>query len=427
MKVVVQKFGGGCVEPENQDLTAERIMEAKDADLMPVVVISAMGRRGNPYSSADLYDLARNISPRIEPRELDLLMSCGEIISTARMAHLLHSKGYDTVALTGGQAGLITDAYYSHARILEIQPDYILRALDEGKMVFVAGFQGVTARHAITTLGEGGSDYTAVALAVMLQETPRSPIGEEIDIVPLHIYKQVDGVMTANPKLFEGASTKPRNIPTLSYEEMVVMSSLGADVVQQKAAQMAHKHHLPVQVRNYEHAGGAFTDISRTVARSHQREVTGVADMGPLRVFVVHDNDPRAGKRLAEVLDRERLNFCTLPTEDEGFHVAVKPEKYRDVQGVIAHILRDREIPFDFVDEEFGLVSMVGEGMSGSLDTLRAQALDTLNSGGIEAEVVLEETMSLSFLVPEDHRRDAVLRLHQRFIDEAPATGKAEK
>jgi aspartate kinase len=424
MKVAVQKFGGGCVEPENEHLTAERIMEAKDADLMPVVVISAMGRKGNPYSSPDLYELAYRISPRIEPRELDLLMSCGEIISTARMAHLLHSKGYDTVALTGGQAGLITDAYYNHARIIEIQAEYILRALDSGKMVFVAGFQGVTAHHAITTLGEGGSDYTAVALAVMLQQTPRSPIGEEIDIAPLHIYKQVDGVMTANPKLFEGAATKPRNIPTLSYEEMVVMSRLGADVVQDKAAQMAHKHHLPVQVRNYEHEGGAFTDISRSVARSHQREVTGVADMGPLRVFVVHDSDPRAGKRVAEFLERDRFNFYTLPIEDEGFQVAVKPEKYRDVRGMIAHIFRDREIPFDFVSEEFGLVSMVGEGMSGRLEALRAQALETLRGGSIEVEVVLEESMSLSFLVPEGQRRDAVFGLHQRFIEEAPAPGK---
>jgi len=420
MKVVVQKFGGGCVEEENEDLTAERIMEAKDVELMPVIVISAMGRKGNPYSTADLYALAYNISPHIEPRELDLLLSCGEILSTARMAHLLRSKGYETIALTGGQAGLLTDGYYSHARIIDIQPAHLLSALDDGKMIFVCGFQGVTADHGITTLGEGGSDYTAVALAVTLEQTPRSPIGEEIEVAPLHIYKQVDGVMTANPALFEGSSGEPLNIPTLSYDEMVAMSRLGADVVQHKAALMAHKHHLPVQVRNFTHAGGAFTEISRTVARSHRREVTGVADMGPLRVFVVHDNDPRCGNRLGELLDRDRFNFYTLPTEGEGMRVAVKPEKYRDVRGMIAHIFRDREIPFDFVSEEFGLVSIVGEGMTGSMESIRGQAVETLETDGIEVDVVLEGPMSFSFLVPEGQRREAVHRLHQRFVEEAP-------
>lgn len=422
MKVVVQKFGGGCVEEENQELTAERIMEAKDVDLMPVIVISAMGRQGNPYSTPDLYALAHKISPNIEPRELDLLMSCGEILSTARMAHLLRSKGYETIALTGGQAGLVTDPYYNHARIIDIQPAHLLRALDEGEMVFVAGFQGVTTEHAITTLGEGGSDYTAVALAVTLQQTPRSPIGEEIEVAPVHIYKQVDGVMTANPALFEDCSSEPLNIATLSYEEMVVMSRLGADVIQHKAAVMAHKHHLPVQVRNFTHAGGAFTEISRTVARSHRREVTGVADMGPLRVFVVHDDDPRCGKRLGELLDRDRFNFYTLPTEGEGMRVAVKPEKYRDVRGMISHIFRDREIPFEFVSEEFGLVSIVGEGMVGSMEDIRGQALETLKANGIEVDVVLEGPMSFSFLVPEGQRRDAVHRLHRRFIEEAPGS-----
>lgn len=420
MKVVVQKFGGGCVEEENQDLTAERIMEAKDVDLMPVIVVSAMGRRGNPYSTPDLYELAHKISPNIEPRELDLLMSCGEILSTARMAHLLRSKGYETIALTGGQVGLVTDDYYNHARIIDIQPAHLLRALDEGKMIFVCGFQGVTTDHAITTLGEGGSDYTAVALAVTLEQTPRSPIGEEIEVAPLHIYKQVDGVMTANPVLFEGCSIEPLNIPTLSYDEMVVMSRLGADVVQHKAAVMAQKHHLPVQVRNFTHAGGAFTEISRTVARSHRREVTGIADMGPLRVFMVHDNDPRCGSRLGELLDRDRFNFYTLPTEGEGMRVAVKPEKYRDVRGMIAHIFRDREIPFDFVSEEFALVSIVGEGMTGRMDSIRGEALETLNVNGIEVDVIVEGAMSFSFLVLEGQRREAVRRLHQRFIEEAP-------
>jgi aspartokinase len=133
----------------------------------------------------------------------------------------------------------------------------------------------------------------------------------------------------------------------------------------------------------------------------------------------VHDNDPRSPKRLAELLQRDRFNFYILPTDGEGAQVAVKPEKYRNVRGMIAHLFRDREIPFDFVSEEFGLVSMVGEGMEGGVDALRAQAGELLKAKGMEAKVVLQGPMSLSFLVPEERRQEAVLGMHQRFIDEA--------
>ena len=160
MKVVVQKFGGTCVESEeNQLVTAERIMEARDRGLYPVIVVSAMGRQGQPYSTVELVSTVRRIHPDIEPRELDLLMSCGEIISTVAMAHLLRTKGYETIALSGGQAGLITDGFYGHARIVRIEPVHLLSALQDGLIVFVAGFQGNTGTHQITTLGAGGSDY----------------------------------------------------------------------------------------------------------------------------------------------------------------------------------------------------------------------------------------------------------------------------
>ena len=148
MKVVVQKFGGTCVESEpNQLITAERIMEARDAGLYPVVVVSAMGREGQPYSTMDLVKTVRRIDPNIEQRDLDLLMSCGEIISTVAMAHLLRTRGYETIALSGGQAGLVTDEHYGHAHIVRIQPDLLLQALQDGLMVFVAGFQGITSDH----------------------------------------------------------------------------------------------------------------------------------------------------------------------------------------------------------------------------------------------------------------------------------------
>jgi aspartate kinase len=226
VKVVVQKFGGTCIEtPESRELTAERIMEAKDRDLHPVVVVSAMGRAGTPYSTVELVNMVRRIDEKINPRDLDMLMSCGEIISTAAMAHLLRTKGYETIALTGGQAGLITDYYYGHARIIRIDADYLLECLQAGHMVFVAGFQGISEQHAITTLGEGGSDYTAVALSVIVEQTPKLPFGDDLELhPPLQIYKEVNGVMTADPKHFEAGSS-PRTIPALTYDECVSLAA----------------------------------------------------------------------------------------------------------------------------------------------------------------------------------------------------------
>jgi len=207
MRVVVQKFGGKCVEPGgNEIITAERIMEARDLGLSPVVVVSAMGRElrdwneeiealvrkpegarrlalAHFYSTAELVRLVREIDPAIEPRELDMLMSCGEIISTVRMAHLLKSRGYATVALTGGQVGLITDGFFGNARVIETRIAQLIECLDRPAIPMVTGFQGISPTgHAITTLGEGGSDYTAVCLAYALIHAERAPLQEPIEL-----------------------------------------------------------------------------------------------------------------------------------------------------------------------------------------------------------------------------------------------------
>ncbi|HEY3376861.1 MAG TPA: hypothetical protein VGL77_05140, partial [Armatimonadota bacterium] len=227
MRVTVQKFGGKCVEPGgNEMITAERIMETRDQGILPVVVVSAMGREmrdwneeieelvrkpegarklalAHFYSTAELVRLVKEIDPMIEARELDMLMSCGEIISTVRLAHLLKSKGYSTVALSGGQVGLITDGFFGHARVIETNIRQLIECLDSMLIPFVAGFQGVSpSDHAITTLGEGGSDYTAICLAYALKQATRSPLQESIELGAVEIFKEVDGVMTANPANF---------------------------------------------------------------------------------------------------------------------------------------------------------------------------------------------------------------------------------
>ena len=416
MKVVVQKFGGACVESEaNQLITAERIMEARDQGLHPVVVVSAMGREGQPYSTVELVSAARGIHPDIEPRELDLIMSCGEIISTAAMAHLLKTKGYDTIALTGGQVGLITDGFFGHARIVRIEPHHLLSALQEGRMVFVAGFQGNSPDHQITTLGAGGSDYTAVALTHVVKETPRLPFGEDLEIEPLQIFKEVDGIMTANPKSLEEGSS-PRALPQVTYDECVAMSRLGAEVIQHQAAEMARRYRIPLTVRNFLVADDRGTQVSAQTRCADESRPTAIVDQPGLLVFDIEPQDPRLRLQIAERLERERLTFFQVATKQRTTRFAVRPIKYRRVESLVRQTLLSRGVQVEINASDFALVSLVGEAVRARLDQWSERAERVLVDSGIEALGSARESISLSYLVPEAQRKRAVTELHRALV-----------
>jgi aspartate kinase len=418
MKVVVQKFGGTCVESEqSQLLSAERIMEAVDQGLQPVVVVSAAGRMGQPYSTAELVAWVTKLGPRISPRELDLLMSCGEIISTVAMAHLLSTRGYDTIALTGGQAGLITDVYHGHARIIRIEKDSILRFLQDKRLVFVTGFQGVSERHAITTLGEGGSDYTAAALAVLLAQGLQLPFGEEIEMTPLQIFKDVDGVMTANPKSFpKGCEPECRHIPWLSYEECEEMSKLGADVFQRKAAAMAREQKVPLMIRNFKYSEIKGTVIGNESAPSEKGKATATPDIANLALFTIRSENPRLSRQVSAYLAKERIShFMLWPTQEEVRFV-VKREKYRDVMDLVQRVLFLRGLGAEVKSGGWALVSLVGENLRGDLANWQKNAGGALKKAGLEVFGTICGDLSVSFLVNEAQRLDAVKLLHSRFV-----------
>jgi aspartate kinase len=416
MKVVVQKFGGTCVESEaNQLITAERIMEQRDRGLHPVVVVSAMGRQGQPYSTAELVSTVRQIHPDIEPRDLDLLMSCGEIISTVAMAHLLRTKGYDTIALTGGQAGLMTDTFFGHARIVRIEPHQLLSALQEGRMVFVAGFQGNTNEHQITTLGAGGSDYTAVALTHVINDTPRLPFGEELEIEPLQIFKEVDGIMSANPKSLE-AGHSPRALPQLTYDECVSMSRLGAEVIQHQAAEMARKYRIPLTVRNFLAADGRGTEVGAHTRGADGSRPTAVVDQPALLVFDIESENPRLPLQIAERLERDRLTFFQVATKQKTTRFAVRPIKYRRVESLVRQVLLSRGAEVDINASDFALVSLVGEALRDRLDPWDEKAERVLTGSKIEILGTARDVISLSYLVPDEHRKRAVTELHKALV-----------
>ena len=246
------KFGGTSVaDPEKIRRVAARLVDTKRAGVRVVAVVSAMG-----YHTDELLELAHQVSPRPKPRELDMLISVGERISCALVAMAIHDLGHDAISLTGSQAGIVTDTVHGKAKIVEVKAHRIHQALDGERIVLVAGFQGVSTEYDVTTLGRGGSDTTAVALAAAL--------GADA----CEIYTDVDGVFTADPRLVPDA----RKLHAVSYEEMLEMAASGAKVLQLRSVEFARNHGVKVHVRS------TFTDEPGTWITGGGRADAGEGD-----------------------------------------------------------------------------------------------------------------------------------------------------
>jgi len=285
MKIVVQKFGGTSVAtPEVRAKAVQKVINAKKSGYHPVVVVSAMGRKGAPYATDTLIDLAKNEYVDTHPREMDLLMSCGEIISSVIMVNALRAKGYEAVALTGGQAGIITDNNYGNANILRVQPDKIRMYLEMGKIPVVAGFQGVTEDGDITTLGRGGSDTTAAAL------------GKALSASFIEIYTDVDGIMTADPRIVPNASV----LKHLTYSEVLQMADQGAKVIHPKAVEIAMSCNIPLIIKNINGNGPGTmvssyyeSDYAQTAEHDPNQVVTSISHMLNRTQVIIENLDPQ--------------------------------------------------------------------------------------------------------------------------------------
>lgn len=235
MKILVQKFGGTSVSTiERRKLVITKILKAKEAGFFPVVVVSAMGRKGEPYATDTLLSLIDYQFKEKNPLAADLLMSCGEIISSVIMCNDLNNNNLHAVPLTGGQAGIKTDNNFSNASILDVDPGLILKVLKEGKIPVVTGFQGVTDKGFFTTLGRGGSDVTAALLGVALKADG------------IEIYTDVDGIMTADPRIVKDAKL----IKEISYNEVFQFADQGAKVIHPRAVEIAMKGNVPLLIKN---------------------------------------------------------------------------------------------------------------------------------------------------------------------------------
>jgi aspartate kinase len=384
--LVVMKFGGTSVAGADRlRAVARRLVAARESGSRVVAVLSAMG-----HTTDELFDLAHEVSPHPHPRELDMLVSVGERVSCALCAMAVIDLGHDAVSLTGSQAGIVTDTAHGKARIVEVRARRIHEALDRGAIVLVAGFQGVSTSAEVTTLGRGGSDTSAVALAAALGART------------CEIYTDVEGVFTADPRVVPGA----RRLDRVTYDEMLELSSAGATVLNARSVEFARRHGVAIHVRS------TFTDGEGTWVTE---EAEGMLEQ-PLIAGVAHALD--------EIVVRvEGVSPATLFAALAEAEVSVDTIVLAGPEIVFSAGGGDRDAVTTALDalpvrwsasEDTGRVSVVGAGMRGH-PGVAATMLATLERLGIEPSVVSTSPIRISCHVDRESVGPAVRALHEQF------------
>src|SRR5688572_15722636 len=399
MPIVVQKYGGTSVaDPERISRVADRIVATRRAGNDVVVVVSAMG-----HTTDELIELAHAVNPDPPGREMDMLLTAGERISMALMAMAIQARGVEAVSFTGSQAGILTDASHGSAKIQEIRGTRVTDALQAGKVVIVAGFQGVDPEgKEVTTLGRGGSDATAVALAAAL----RASVCE--------IYTDVEGVYTADPRIVADA----RKLSEISFDEMLELAASGAGVLMSRSVEFGRRFNIPIHVRS------SFNDNSGTWVKEQTMEqaiISGVAhDRSEAKVTVRHVPDrPGVAAALFNPLAEADIDVDMIVQN-------VSRDGYTDISFTVAKDAVDRartiaekmaselEAGAVDVDEHIAKVSLVGAGMK-SHPGVAATVFSALAGAGINVEMISTSTIRISCVVKEEHVEDAVRVLHAAF------------
>ena len=385
---VVMKFGGTSVaDPEKLKSVARRLVAARESGSRVVAVLSAMGS-----TTDELLDLARRVSERPEPRELDMLISVGERISCALAAMAIHDLGHEAISLTGSQAGIVTDTVHGKAKIVDVRARRIHEALDRDRIVLVAGFQGVSAdSFDVTTLGRGGSDTTAVALAAAL--------GAHV----CEIYTDVDGVYSADPRLVPDA----RKLDVLTFEEMLEMASSGARVMATRSIEVARSHNVSLHVRS------TFNDAEGTWIREEDKRMLEKA----LISGVVHQREETVYR--VEGTTAAELFGALAEVEHQRRHDRADRAGDRLLgagRGSRRHVARPRRARTSnwSARDDLGKVSLVGAGMK-SHPGVAAKTFATLAAAGIDAPVVSTSPIKIACHVPSADVDRAVQALHEAF------------
>ena len=400
MRILVQKFGGSSVaNVERIKRVAARVVSYKKKGFDLVVVVSALGD-----TTDELIELATQITDKPPAREMDMLLSTGEQISCALLAMAIEQLGYDAISFTGAQVGIKTDTTHTKAKILDISAERIREALSKGKIVIVAGFQGVTQDQDITTLGRGGSDLTAVALA------------KALGAKTCEIYTDVEGVYTTDPRIVPQA----RKLKQITYDEMLEMASLGAQVMQARSIEVAKKFDIPIHVRSsFNRTEGTF--ILKEANKMEDFVISGVTlnkNEAKITVCDVPDRPGIAAKLFKEI-SRQGINVDTIVQN-------VSRKGYTDVSFTVplADVTRTKNIMEKFTkkiqggrileDKDIARVSIVGVGMK-THPGVAAKMFEALAEKKINIDMITTSEISISCIISKKNAEKAVRSIHAKF------------
>tara|TARA_B100001029_G_C15055657_1_gene454139 strand:- start:1638 stop:2846 length:1209 start_codon:yes stop_codon:yes gene_type:complete len=401
MNLIVQKFGGTSVEnPETLKVVAQKIIDCKTKGNEVVVVVSAMGS-----STDELISLANELSDTPSPREMDMLLSAGERITMSLLAMHLNNLGYESFSLTGSQAGITTTSRHGMAEIENISGERVKEGVDEGKIVIVAGFQGVNKEtKEITTLGRGGSDATAVALAAAL--------GAE----KCEIYTDVEGVFTADPRIVKQA----RLIEEITYDEMLEMASSGARVLMARSVEFGRRYNVPIIVKP------TFSEGSGTIVKDEVMEqaiVSGVTHNDKeikFTLFGVPDQPGIAGKvfgPLSEngvIVDMIVQNVSKESKTDISFTAPL--EQKSDVENILQNLSTELKAEGADSDQNIARVSLIGAGMKAE-SGIASKMFSILGENKINIAMISTSPIRISCVVNKDDMQKAIDSLHKEFIE----------
>ena len=405
MSLIVQKYGGSSVaDAQSIRRVAARIIETKKAGHDVVVTVSAMGD-----TTDDLIDLANQVSGTPDSREMDMLLTTGERISMSLLAMAIRGLGFDARSFTGSQAGMKTDAQHGRARIVDVTPTRIRQALDEGAIAIVAGFQGFNHdSRDITTLGRGGSDTTAVALAAVM--------GAQV----CEIYTDVDGVFSADPRVVK----KARKLDRVSYEEMLELASAGAKVINVRAVEFARRHGVSLHVRSSftQESGTWISEASEgeTVEESIVAGVTGDTSEAKITVVGVPDIPGKAAGIFTIVataganIDLIVQNVSVHDTGQTDISFTLPKEDGPKAMEALEAAKADSGFESLIYDDHIGRLSVVGAGMRTNAG-VSAQLFTALSGAGINIEMISTSEIRISVIMREEILSDAVAAVHTAF------------
>lgn len=406
MALIVKKFGGSSVAtPDKMRTVVRRVLQGMQEDDKVVLVVSAMGD-----TTDELVSLARQVTSKPYGREMDMLLSTGEQISIALMAMAFKEAGHKAVSFTGAQAGIVTSNAFNKGRILEINADRVTEALDEGNIVIVAGFQGMTDDGDITTLGRGGSDTTAVAVA------------GAVNADACEIYTDVDGIYTSDPRVVPNA----RKMEEITYGEMLEMAKLGAGVMQPRAVEMGSRFNVPIHVRStFSEAAGTMIqeDYSMEVKQYLIRGVAEDKNVAKVTILGVPNKPGHAYRIFSGLADRnidvdmivQSVRYANEGVTDITF--TVSRDDAALVRDVLTAMQGDMNIEDVLIDQNMGKVSVVGAGMDGH-PGIAASMFGLMADNGINIEIISTSEISITCLIAEEHVDNAVRSIHDHFFDE---------